>query len=346
MASPKNPKYQIFIKNQDGETLGELANWQNLTFSDRHNNYGECIFDLPVLSNDLSTLVSLRRFETHVLRDGVVVWSGEQALRGGKLQANSPNLITIRSYTFVEGLNAMLTQPYIRFDQVDQAEILKQLVDYFQTLPYGNHRFTFGPIIATMPRDREFSFYEVMNAFINMSNVINGPDFWVDENKVIHIVPYRGVDKSKQVILEYDTNLLEVDINEDFSAPANQVFALGSGFGSEQQIGMYQDPTYSNIYRLRQKAISEIDINDVENLNDKAHLRVNQNKTAVLSVSATQFPNTEPVFGSVSIGDTVSLKVQEGNYNINQKVRVYGYEVRIGQNGEEQVAYLTAQFTQ
>lgn len=337
------PRYQILIRDKEGNTIGEVNNWFNLRFTGRHNNFGNCTFELPATSPDLTRLVSSRRYETLILRNGQIVWSGEQARRDGVLEANSPQMITITSYTFEEQLNHMLTQDFIRFDpEVDQGEILKQLVDYAQSLPSGNLGFTFAPIIPTQPRIREYARYEILTAFINMSNVIGGPDFWIDSDKVIHIVENRGSDLSKQVILEFGTNLLRARISEDFSSPINEAIVLGSGFGAEQQVGGYLDTETRDTYGLRRKVVSEIDVTDIENLNGKGQLLVNKNKTALVTINTTQLPNSKPQFGSISIGDTIGIRIREGIFNINTPFRIYGYEVTIGQNGEENVAYTIA----
>jgi hypothetical protein len=340
-----NPKYQILVRDKEGTILGEITGWLNLQFSDKLNNFGECSFDLPVDSDELATLVSLRRYETLVLRNGAVVWSGEQALRGGKLMADSPNLIKITSFTFVEMLNHMRTEAYKRFDQEDQGQILKYYVDEFQSRPGGNLGFTFDEIVPTMPRDRETSRDSVMELYINMSNVINGPDFWIDENKVIHIVPYRGIDKSRTVVLEYGVNILEAEPQENFSNPVNSVIVLGEGFGEAQLVSSYEDTASRDIYGLRQTVISEIDVSEPDTLTAKGQAFVRKYRQSIFTINGMQTPNTEPTFGSVLLGDSVGYRLRKGIYDVNSVFRIYGYTVRIGENGEEFVSYLAAQTT-
>lgn len=337
------PTYQILVRDKAGNLLGEINDWHNLSFSDRLNNYGICQFEIPARSPDLINSISLRRYEVLVLRDGQVVWSGEQAQRSVKLEANSPQMVTITAYTFVEQLLHMVTPEYVRFEQIDQGLILKALVDYYQSLPGGNFGFTFDTIVPTKSRDQEYSNYEILNAFINMSNRISGIDFWIDEDKVIHIVPLRGTDLSKQVILEYGTNFLNVQIDEDFSTPANEAIVLGAGFGAEQKKGGFLDTAARDIYGLRQRVVSEIDVSEIETLNDKGEAFVSKYKTALRSIQGVQIPKTQPEFGSFHIGDSIGQKVKEGTYNIDAKFRVYGYEVKVGPGGEENVSYLTAQ---
>src|SRR5690606_13322191 len=137
-------------------------------------------------------------------------------------EADTPNLVTVTSYEFFEMLNSMYSPSFIRYDHVDQGAILKDLVDQRQLLTNGELGLTFAPITPTKDRDREYENYNIMEAYRNMSNVIDGPDFWIDEDKVIHIVGYRGGDKSKQNIFEYGVNILSCSISENFSTPTNQ----------------------------------------------------------------------------------------------------------------------------
>lgn len=338
-----NPTYQIMSRDKEGNILGEFTQFQSLRFSGRHNNFGQCSFQVPVDSDELRALVSMRRYETLILRNGTIVWSGEQANRETRLQANSANLTTVVSYEFFEMLNSFYTDPFIRYQETDQGEILKDLVDTRQLEDFGDAGFTFSSITPTKDRDREYNNYNIMDAYINMSNVIDGPDFWIDEDKVIHIVPFRGIDKSTQTIFEYGTNILNCQISEDFSSPGNQAIMLGSGFGSEQTVVVVDESASQGIYGLRQQVQAEVDVSEDDNLADKGLALIRKHRSPILSISFTQIPNTLPVFNTAGIGDSVRIKVNNGIYDINNIFRIYGYDVEIGDNGEEYISYLVGQ---
>lgn len=337
------PHYQIVIRNKDGDEVGEFTDWTDLIFSDRLNNYGSCEFKVPVSSENLIELVSLRRYETLIKRNGVIVWAGEQTNRFGQLQANSPNYITVISHTFVEMLNAMYTTPYVRYDQIDEGEILKNLVDDYQAQTGGDLGLTFGEYETGELRDREYFNQNILEAFVNMSEVINGPDFYITHDKEINIVPTRGIDKSALIVLEWGVNLNDITISEDFSTPANYAIVLGAGFGSEQIIGSYVDTAARGIYGLRQQRSSEIDVGDTTTLDAKAEGLVRKYKQPIMIIESNQFPNTKPSFGSLGLGDTVRKKVREGIYDINNRFRIYAYNVKIDKDGVERVSYTCSQ---
>lgn len=335
--------YSIKVKDKNGDELGEFTQWTNLNFSEKQNDYGECRFDVPITSSELLDLVAARRYETYVVRNGSVVWSGEQVARSGDLKANSPNYLTIVSRTFFEMLNARYTGAFVRFNNIDQGTILKSLVDTSQALTDGDLGFTFGSHTTGTNRDREYSNQNIMEAFINMSNVINGPDFFITHDKEINIVSFKGIDKSAQAVLEWGTNLESVNIIEDFSTPANQAIVLGAGFGSSQTIGTSTDTSARATYKLRQQRSSEIDVSGQSVLEAKAQALVRKYKQSLLSLSIVQLPNTNPGFSTVSLGDSIRVKIKEGIYNINNRFRVYGYNVQVDDNNKETISYLVGQ---
>lgn len=335
-----NPNYQLTVKDKAGNIIGEFSDWLNLKFGDRHNNYGQATFDVPVTSADLLTLVSLRRYELYISRNGQIIWSGEQASDNVRLSVNDANLVTITSYTLFQMLEARLTDEYIRFEGIDQGQILKQLVDLSQAKTDGDFGFTFASIPATMSRDREYFSATIMDAFINMSNNINGIDFWVGHDKKIHIVPYRGIDRSNQYIFELGVNMLEPGISNNFSSPANSVRALGAGFDADQLVQTFTDAEARQTYKLREQRISEIDVSEADTLLSKAQDYASKYKQQVQAIDFKQVPNSSPAFGSLSIGDTARIRIRKGRYNINSKFRIYGYDITIGNEGEEYISYL------
>ncbi len=334
------PKYQILVKNKSGVSIGEFSSFFNLKYSDVHNYYGVATFSIPIDSPDAETLVSLRQYDIYIIRDGVVRWAGEQVNADVTIEANSPNLVTITCYSFIEQLNGRLTLPYVRYDATDQAEILKALVVESQARTNGNFGYTFAPIVATKPRDREYKLSNIFEAHVNMTNVINGLDIWCDTDRQIHYSSARGEDKSASYILELGVNIQRLTINDNFSSPANTVFAVGSSDGQDQIIESYVDAGARSTYLLREQTLSAIDVSEANTLIDKAQDLVNRNKQLVRTISVDQLPNTTPTIADVDVGDYLRFKMEKGRYDIDLSYRIFGYECSIGQVGEEYVHYV------
>lgn len=339
------PRHQIIVKDKEGNILGEISDWFNLRFSDQVDNYGEASFDIPVDSDDSVNLISLRRYEVEIVQNGVTIWSGEQANADVSMTANSANLITITCYTYPEMLNARETDDFIRFEAVDQAEILKQLVQISQAKTDGDFGFTFAPIVATKLRDREYRKDNIMEAFINMSNVIDGIDFWIDAKKVIHFGgPRRGSNKSNQFGFEWGVNTQELKINDNFSSPANTGYAIGSSDGINALIGSYVDTQARHTYKLREQSTSAIDVIELDTLNGKAQDLVNSNKNQRRTITVTQLPNTVPSLEQLVLGDSINVKFKRGRYDINSAFRILGYQCTIGKVGEANVVWVLADY--
>lgn len=337
--------HQIIVKDKSGSTVGQFSDWFSLRFSDQINYFGECSFQVPVTSRDAENLIALRLYEIDITEDGVVVWSGEQANADVILSANSPEMINITCYTYPEMLNARVTDEYIRFDQVDQAQILKSIIDISQAETDGDFGFTFATIVPTMLRDREYRKDNIFESMVNMSNVINGIDFWIDNNKVIHFgAPRRGEDKSNQFGFEHGINVREMRISDNFSTPANRVFAIGSTDGFTPFIRSYTDATTRAIYKLREQTISAIDVSEEATLIAKAQELVTTNKNQRRTIRISQMPNTTPKLSQVDLGDYLRAKVNKGRYDISFPFRLLGYECVVGEVGESYIDWILSDF--
>lgn len=338
------PRHQIIVKDKAGNIIGEISDWFNLTFSDQQNSYGQCSFDIPIDSSDAINLISLRRYEVDIVQDGKSVWSGEQVNADVTIQADDANLVTITCYTYVEMLNARYTPQDVRYDQIDQALILKALVEDSQDLTDGYLGFTFADITPTMDRDREYKLDNIMEAFTNMSNVINGIDFWIDNNKVIHFgTPRRGSDRSNQFGFQWKVNVSQMQISDNFASPANTAYAIGTEpDGVTPLIIPFADTAARETYKLREQTVSSIDVSESDTLIGKAEDLVNTNKKQVRTIRLTQIPNTTPRLTDLNIGDSINVKIKKGRYDIDAPFRIQGYECSIGDVGESNVTWILA----
>lgn len=343
MQDNSNPEYQIFARNKAGVIVGEVTDWFNLSFGDKMNNYGKATFDIPNGSPDLAKFIAPRKYETLIKRNGTTIWSGEQALRKVTLRENDANLVTITSYTFPEMLKARFSPFYVRYNSTDQGQIIKLLIDYSQGRTNGDFGFTFASIPTTITRDREYFTYSILEAMINMSNLINGIDFWIDENKVIYIKPYRGANKQAQYVFEYGVNMLNTQITDDFSSPANTARLLGTGFGTGQLNDEYADASARAEYLLREQKVTDIDVTELATLLDKGENFVNKYRRAVRTIEFQQLPKHHPPLGTLNIGDVTRTRVRDGSYNVDDPCRIYGYDALIGKNGEEYVTWIIAE---
>lgn len=332
------PRYIIKVNSKDGTLLGEFENYHNLKFGKKLNNFGQASFDLPVNDGKLSFLTALRSYEVQIFRDNDRRWAGEQFHRMVTLVGgDAPELVTVRAYTFLELLNHRHSGPNDRFDNVDAGAIFQSLVTTTNTEdPTG---ITVGTVESTVPRDRTYNNKNIMQAGIELTQVLNGFDLEVTDEKVLNIYERKGLDLSSNIVFEYGTNIEPVTIEEDFSSPVNKAIVLGAGSGSAQTIVEVTDTDSVAAIGLREGRVSATDVSDIDNLTDKGEEEVRIRKQPIQIITFDQMPNTFPEFGAIDLGDSVRVKIKKGIYNIDAVYRVYGYEVKVGENGEEFVRY-------
>lgn len=340
-------RHQIVVKDRVGNAIGEFSDWLNLKFSDQLANYGygQASFDIPIDSKDATKLLSLRRYEIDIIQDGYKAWSGEQANAEVEVSANGENLIKVTCYTYLEMWNARYTDQYIRYDATDQMSIIKDLIDISQAKTDGDWGFTFAPITPTKNRDREYKLDNIMESIVNMTNVIDGMDVWIDSNKVIHGGNLKkGTDKSNQFTFEMGINIQPLSISDNFSTPANTVYAIGSTDGESSLIGSFVDTSARATYGLREQVISTIEVSEIDTLNGKAEDLVNSNKNSKRTLKLTQIPETKPSLNNLTTGDYITVKFKRGRYNIGTPFRILGYECDVGKIGEPNITWVVSDF--
>ena len=332
------PEYQIIIKDGSDNIIGELRNFTSLVFSKIMNNFGSCKFAIPVTNPDLSSFIGLRRFETHIFRDGTLIWAGEQALIENSLKADSPNLLKVTSFGWFEQLFGRLTSE--KYDGIDAGEIAWDAIDTSQNETDGDIGITEGTIEATQNRDRNYSDDNIAVEIQRLTSVINGFDMEITDSKVFNVYEFQGLDKSNQIVFEYGTNIEEVSkLVQDFSIITNQTVVRGEGMGTEQARVTRTDTDARSIYGLRQRLITESNISETTSLNEKGDAINNKRKQPVLEIAFKQEAGTLPTFGSISMGDLVQVKIQHGIHNINNQFRVFGWEVSFDSKGKETIEY-------
>ncbi len=194
--------YTIKVKNLAEEVIGEFDVFRNLQFGKRINNYGTCSFDVPVSGNKTDNLIALRIYTVWIYRNDVLIWAGEQATREGKLDDKGDNWVTLHCFDWIEQLNTRYTAEEVIFIATDAGEIAWSMIETSQAKTNGDFGFTEGVIEPTMDRDRTYNNQNIMEAIINLANVINGFDFEINNSKVFNVYEHIGVDRTSTIILE------------------------------------------------------------------------------------------------------------------------------------------------
>jgi hypothetical protein len=337
--------YKIIVKNNAGVTLGQFDTFKDLTFGKRLNNYGECSFAIPVNSSKAASLIALRRFTTWIYRDNTLVWAGEQALRNGKLDNRGNNWATIYNFDWLEQLNSRYTGSYKRFDLVDAGEVAWTLIDESQQQANADFGITEGNIEETMDRDRSYYNQNIYEAIINLSNVINGFDFEITNNKVFNVYVLKGTDKSDDVILEYGRNITSATITEDFARITNRAIILGEADGEDElQRVERNDTTSQGLYKLRETLSNEMNISELDTFNEKGDALLRKYKAPLFKIDVDLTKLSSPNITGFEVGDEIRLIIKEGIYNIDRAFRVFEWEVKYDETNTETLSLVLGDF--
>jgi len=339
-----------FTADQNNIFLGELQNFRNLKFGKRLNNYGSLSFEIPANDPKASSLVGLRKYGVWVYRveDDVstLVWSGEQAMREGNLDNEGNNWVRIYCYDWLELLNHRFTGVLKEFDGIDAGQIAWTLIEETQADSYGDLFITEGEIEATMDRDRKYYNQNIMEAIINLSDVLSGFDFEITDDMVFNVKTLIGEDKSDSILLEYGFNINRARIIEDFIQPANRAIVLGEAVDEDDiQRVERNDTDLQAINKLRESVISEMDVSDVYSLQEKGDSLLRKYGTALLKLDIDLLKSSTPNITDFSLGDVIKIKIENGVYDIDEEYRIYEWEVEYDDNNVEKLSLVLGKFS-
>ncbi len=337
--------YTIKVKNKAGDILGEFNVYRNLKFGKRINNYGTCSFDVPVSGDKTDELIALRIYTVWIYRDADLIWAGEQATREGKLDDKGDNWVTIQCFDWLEQLNARYTANEVIFSTIDAGDIAWSLINTSQLKTNGDFGFTEGTIEPTMDRDRTYNNQNIMEAIINLANVINGFDFEINSSKQFNVYQHIGVDRTSTIILEYGVNVTNMHITEDFANPVNTAIVLGdSGVDVEATRVDTIDSVSGVQYGLREGLLNEMSVTDLDTLTEKGEALNRKYGTPLMKMDLGIVRSTTPTIVDFALGDLIRVKVKRGIYDIDRSFRVYEWSVSYNDDNTETLSLVLGDF--
>lgn len=224
---------------------------------------------------------------------------------------------------------------------------VKITVYYIYPTAVGNYDLgiTEGTIEATMDRDRTYNNQNIAEAIISLTNVIEGFDFEITDNKVFNVKTLIGEDKTESVILDYGSNVLSCRITEDFSTPVNRAIILGEASDDTELLRIERnDLTSQTDIKLREDVATESDVSETETLNEKGDAILRKYSTPLLKIDIDILPNT-PNITQFSLGDLIMIRIVYGFYNIKEEYRVFEWEVEYNSDGTEKLSLVLGKFT-
>lgn len=335
-------QYRIIVKNLAGTTLGEFEKFKGLNFGKKLNNADTASFTVPVNDPKIASLIALRLFTVWIYRDNLLLWSGEQVSREGVLDDKGDNWVTILCYDWFESLLRRYTKATRNFWNVDAGQIAWTMID--ETQQESDFGITLGTIETTQNRDRQYENQNIGEAIINLSNVINGFDFEINNFKVFNVKSMIGVDRTG-LVLEYGYNIKNCTITEDFKIPVNRAIILGDSGNIDEALRIERDDTTSQVaYKLRENQYSETSVTDINTLEAKGDSYLRKYGSALVKLSIDLVRGTHPNITEFSLGDVLTLKIKTGLYNIEEQHRVYQWRITYEPDNTEKLDLVLGKF--
>jgi len=280
------------------------------------------------------------RTELSVVRNGQTVWAGP-------LMTVSEDWSSRQLRLGAEGLLAYPRKWHVTEDlvhkQVDQALILKSLVDHHQNKAGGDFGLDTSSLTAHgVRRDRTYPGYELKNvyeAMVQLAEVQNGFHLEVDPatRKVLAHYPRKGRRRPSTVFDDRCIRSFTRDL--DATAQVSQVLAVGAGEGDDMLRASRQNSSAVATYGLTQSVIVDKDVSIASTLVGKAQYRLDGARTVPNVIRLVAGTDDPPLF-SWGINDEVRI-VWDSPYDpVDEFQLVIGFDVTF-RDGEESVTLYT-----
>jgi len=292
----------------------------------------------------------------YVDRNGELVWGG---VIWARVYNSDEQTISITAREFESYFERRLITTTENFQNTDQLEIVRTLIDDAQLLPYGDIGVITGSETSGVLIDRVYYDYElkqVWQAIKDLSDQDDGFDFNIK-------VEYDNVtnEPTKTLILGYprtghvDTgigdlntkvfmfpagNITSYEYPEDGSITTNTLYVTGAGSNEGKLLSVATASTsFTNGFPLLQTTASYSDITDQNVLDELATGRVLalSEPPPIIKVVVPAF--VEPEYGTYSIGDDIRLMITDERFpnGLDEIYRIVGLNVEPGENGPERV---------
>jgi hypothetical protein len=296
------------------------------------------------------------RNAVYVDRNGVLVWGG---VIWSRSYNSASQVLSITAREFESYFEHRLIATTEAFNNTDQLEIVRTLIDNAQALPNGDIGVITGAETSGILIDRVYYDYEYKNVYAaiqDLSRQDDGFDFNIKvEYDAITNEPLKtlvlgyprtgnidtGVgDISTPVFIFPAGNIVEYDYPEDGSIVSNNLYVTGAGSNEGKLLANSVDlPSFTAGFPLLDTTVSYSDITDQTVLNELASAQVQALATPPPIISVVVPAFVQPEYGTYSIGDDARLIIQDERFpnGLDAVYRIVGLNVLPGEDGPERV---------
>jgi hypothetical protein len=348
--------YSLELRSPSGLLLADLSGRaRKRRFSQSRNASEEIQWDLDInelevyardLKRSEDSLIIPGSTEVRVKRLGQYLVGGRISYAGFSIDPNK-QIVSIRASGFLDMFADRLTGTTTAgtvqetFTAVEKTTIASTLITQSQALTNGNMGITIGTMATVGAGDKSYSQTNIRDALVAMTAVDSKSfDFEFTPDKVFNTYAAMGSSRP-DVVFEHPGNILEIGVENDATRVANQIMALGRGFGEQSSTSVEANDSGSQLtYSLRQKIITTNGTDNSDNgITDAANAELSAYafpyELPIITVSGSQ----NPAVSQYSIGDYVKVKISSYRTltHINGMYRVEKRVVTIDENDDEVV---------
>lgn len=281
--------------------------------------------------------------EFKLLRDGQVVFAGP--LRTWRKQGE---MVEINADGLLSYLQGMIVTSDLRYDQVDQAMIVKDLVDRWQSyFAYTHAGIDTSDITPTgRLRDGSYAYKEIhilARRIEELGARADGFDFEVDPTtrKLQLWYPQKGIDRSHgaDAIVFDDHNVDSLDVMCSVSADDMATYAFGAGQSSATDGTLwtaYYDSAAAAAYGGFALTQSWSDVSEQATLDDHTLALLRAHTSALFVPGPKARVTADADLGSYDVGDTVAFE-SSGALAVRGAYRIRKRSIAVQEDGTESV---------
>lgn len=331
-------KYKLIIKDKSENAINEL-DWSNFNFSFELNREGKCTVRTNVDLFDKFDMNNLYPSKSYVdiYRYNTKIWSGILTSINGDIDSDSGNMdLNFSDYLYL--LKRMKISPLGKtFTLTDQGSILWGLINDFQSLPNGNYGITFGSINTGILRDRTYKAGKgIYEAAIEMTEVVNGCDLEVTQEKVLNVYAKKGHRLGH--VLEYGKNILGFSFGINGDEIVNHSTAYGSGEDTDMLYSVAHNIQSQEKYGLCQGIILKPDVILINTLTEAAQGDVAEHGEPTNITGVRLMPTNDPPLMSYLTGDEIRVKVKKGWFDFDKYKRIKKITVDVSIEEKEDIS--------
>lgn len=328
------PTYRIEARDPDGNFYAQL-DYRDLQFEVMLNKPSGFRFKVPLREGLTKQVLEAGKHEAWIYRDDVLV-------KAGPIWNCTPNSndndINCDGSDLLDYFDVLRIDAYVRYAAMDQFDIVADLIATAQAQTDGDYGIISslgqsGIVINREYKDTEGKY--VLEAIQDIAAEDTGFDFWVSPTTRRFEAAYPRLSRNIGLRLEYPNAIRTYSVNYFGKWHRNDVLVLGP----YNRVSRAISTDARAYYKLRQLTESYTDAPDPTALAARASyirdLRTAPKVSPIISLESSYLNVFDPA--TIRMGDMITTVIDDGYVQVNELLRLIGFQVTVGRQGQESV---------